>query len=105
VLDYSVLQRRREIGIRLAIGARNGEIARRVTADVFVMVLAGAVGGLALGMISVRYIETLFFQVKPTDPGALALPSLTIVVAAMLAALPAIIHALRTDLVKALRAE
>jgi hypothetical protein len=61
VLDYSVLQRRREIGIRLAIGARASEIARRVTADVFVMVLGGAVGGLALGMISVRYIETLFF--------------------------------------------
>ncbi len=105
VLDYSVLQRRREIGIRLAVGARAGEIARRVTADVFVMVLAGAVGGLALGLISVRYIETLFFQVKATDPGALALPSLTIVAAAMLAALPAIVHALRTDLVKALRAE
>jgi putative ABC transport system permease protein len=105
VLDYSVLQRRREIGIRLAIGARAGEIARRVTADVFVMVMAGAVGGLALGMISVRYIETLFFEVKATDPGALALPSLTIVAAAMVAALPAIIHALRTDLVKALRAE
>jgi ABC-type antimicrobial peptide transport system permease subunit len=105
VLDYSVVQRRREIGIRLAIGARAGEIARRVTADVFVMVLAGAVAGLALGTISVRYIETLFFQVKPTDPGALALPSLTIVAAAMLAAVPAIMHALRTDLVKALRAE
>ena len=105
VLDYSVLQRRREIGIRLAIGARAGEIARRVTADVFVMVLAGAAGGLALGIASVRYIETLFFQVKATDPRALALPSLTIVAVAMLAALPAIIHALRTDLVKALRAE
>jgi predicted permease len=105
VLDYSVVQRRREIGIRLAIGARAGEIARRVTADVFVMVLAGAVAGLALGMISVRYIETLFFQVKPTDPGALALPSLTIVAAAMLAAVPAIMHALRTDVVKALRAD
>jgi predicted permease len=105
VLDYSVVQRRREIGIRLAIGARAGEIARRVTADVFVMVLAGAVAGRALGMISVRYIETLFFQVKPTDPGALALPSLTIVAAAMLAAVSAIMHALRTDVVKALRAD
>ena len=105
VLDYSVLQRRREIGIRIAIGAGAGEIARRVTADVFVMVIAGAVGGLVLGMLSVRYIQTLFYQVRPTDPHALAVPSLVIVGAALLAALPAIIHALRTDLVKALRAE
>ena len=105
VLDYSVLQRRREIGIRIAIGAGAGEIARRVTTDVFVMVIAGAVGGLVLGMLSVRYIQTLFYQVRPTDPHALAVPSLVIVGAALLAALPAIIHALRTDLVKALRAE
>ena len=45
VLDYSVLQRRREIGIRMAIGAQAGDIARRVTADVFVMVLVGSGGG------------------------------------------------------------
>ena len=65
VLDYSVLQRRREIGIRMAIGAQAGDIARRVTADIFSMVLVGAVAGLALGMASVRYIETLLYQVKP----------------------------------------
>jgi hypothetical protein len=45
VLDYSVLQRRREIGIRMAIGAQAAEIARRVTVDVFLMTLAGT-GGL-----------------------------------------------------------
>ena len=69
VLDYSVLQRRREIGIRMAIGAQAGDIARRVTADVFRMVLVGALAGLALGMASVRYIEALLYQVKPTRPG------------------------------------
>ena len=42
VLDYCVLQRRREIGIRMAIGAQAGDIARRVTAEVFSMVLAGS---------------------------------------------------------------
>ena len=105
VLDYSVLQRRREIGIRMAIGAQPGGIARLVTVEIFSMVLAGAVVGLALGMASVRYIATLFYQVKPTDTGMLVLPALAILAAALLAALPAVIHAVRIDPVKMLRAE
>jgi predicted permease len=105
VLDYSVLQRRREIGIRMAIGAQVGGIVRLVTVDVFSMVVAGAIAGLGLGMASVRYIETLFYQVKATDLGVLAVPSLAIVAAALLAALPAVIRAVRIDPVKMLRAE
>jgi ABC-type antimicrobial peptide transport system permease subunit len=73
--------------------------------DVFVMVLAGAVAGLALGMASTRYIETLLFEVKATDWTSLALPSVTILAAAMLAAVPAVIRAVRVDPVSALRAE
>jgi len=105
VLDYSVLQRRREIGIRMALGAEAGDIARRVTVDIFSMVLAGALAGLALGMASARSIETLLYQVKATDLGVLALPSLTILAAALLAALPAVIHAVRIDPVTMLRSE
>jgi predicted permease len=105
VLDYSVLQRRREIGIRMAIGAQSGAIARLVTLPVFAMVLAGALAGLALGMASVRYIESLFYEVKATDWGALALPSLAILAAAMVAALPAVMRAVRIDPAAMLRAE
>ena len=105
VLDYSVLQRRREIGIRLAIGAPAGNIARLVTVEVFGMVLMGALAGVALGMASVRYIETLLYQVKAGDPAMLALPSLTILAAALLAALPAVYHAVRIDPVAMLRAD
>ncbi len=105
VLDYSVLQRRREIGIRMAIGAQAGDIARRVTADIFGMVLLGALAGLALGMISARYIEALLYQVRPGDPAMLALPSLVIFAAALLAALPAVIRAVRLDPVASLRME
>ncbi|MGD0779084.1 MAG: FtsX-like permease family protein, partial [Candidatus Solibacter sp.] len=64
VLDYGVLQRRREIGIRMAIGAQAGDIARRVTADIFSWVLVGALAGVALGMASVRYIGALLYGVK-----------------------------------------
>jgi putative ABC transport system permease protein len=105
VLDYSVLQRRREIGIRMAIGARAGGIVRLVTIDVFSMVLAGALTGLALGMISVRYMGSLLYQVKATDPATLAVPSVIIILAALLAALPAAIHAVRIDPVTTLRSE
>ena len=79
-----MLQRRREISIRMAIGAQAGDILRRVTTDVFSTVFVGALAGLALGMASVRYIGTLLYQVKPTDLAMLALPSL---------AVPATLHA------------
>jgi len=105
VLDYSVLQRRREIGIRMAIGARPAGVVRLVTVEVFSMVVLGAICGLAIGMSSVRYIEPLFYDVKATDAGMLALPSLAILAAALLAAAPAVIHAVRIDPAETLRSE
>src|SRR6266849_2617485 len=97
VLHYSVVQRRREISIRIAVGAQARSIARLVTVEVFPMVLIGGVAGLGLGMASVRYIETLFYQVKATDLAMLAFPSLTLLAVALFAALPAVIRAVRTD--------
>jgi predicted permease len=105
VLDYSVLQRRREIGIRIAIGAQPAGLARLVTVNVFTMVLVGAVVGLALGLVSMRFIESLFYGVKATDAGMLALPCLSILVLALLAAGPAVIRAVRTDPMQMLRCE
>ena len=105
VLDYSVLQQRREIGIRIAIGARSADIAWRVIADEFAMVLLGAAAGLAIGMAAARYVESLLYQARLTDFSTLALPSLTIFIAALLAALPAVIRAVRLDPVKMLRME
>jgi ABC-type antimicrobial peptide transport system permease subunit len=89
----------------MAIGACRADIARGVTAGIFAMVMLGAATGMALGMASVRYIETLFYGVKATDTQALALPSLTIVAVALVAALPAVVRALRIDPAGMLRAE
>ena len=99
------MRQRREIGIGMAIGAQAGGIARLVVVDVLAMVAAGTLAGLVLGLASARYIESLFFQVKATDAAMLAIPSLTIVAAALLAALPAVIHAVRIDPVTMLRSE
>ena len=105
VLHYSVLQRRHEIGIRIAVGAQAGGIARLVTMDVFSMVLLGAVAGVGLGMVSVRYIESLFYQVKATDLQMLAVPSLAILAGALLAALRPVMRAVRIDPATMLRVE
>jgi predicted permease len=105
VLHYSVLQRRREIGIRIAVGAQAGGIARLVTMDVFAMVLVGAVAGIGLGMLSVRYVESLFYQVKATDMQMLAFPAVAILAGAFLAALRPVMQAVRIEPVSMLRAE
>jgi predicted permease len=105
VLHYSVLQRRREIGIRMAVGAQAGGVARLVTMDVFAMMLVGAFAGIGLGMLSVRFVESLFYQVKATDMQMLAFPSLAILVGAFLAALRPVMQAVRIEPVSMLRAE
>jgi putative ABC transport system permease protein len=105
VLDYSVFQRRREIGIRMAIGAQAVEIARRVTFDIAACVFVGSLVGLALGISSARYIESLLYQVKTTDLSALAAPALALFAVTIVAALPAVIRAIHIDPVKVLRSE
>ncbi len=105
VLHYSVLQRRREIGIRIAVGAQAGGVARLVTTDLFGMVLLGAVAGVGLGVFSVRYAATLFYQVRATETTMLAYPSLALMAVALLAALPPVIRAVRIDPASMLRAE
>lgn len=105
VLDYSVLQRRRELGIRIAIGAPVSDIAKRVTVDILVMVLLGAVMGGGVGVFLEPYVKTLLYEIKPSDLGVLAVPSLVILVATFFAALPAVIRSIRIDPVAMLRAE
>ena len=105
VLDYSVLQLRREIGIRVALGAGTAAIARRVALRAFVMVVAGAIVGLALSLASARHVEALLYGVKATDAVMLALPSLAVIAVALVAALVPVVRASRIDPVAILRAD
>jgi predicted permease len=105
VLNYSVLQRRREIGIRIALGARRGRVAQLVAAGVFRMIVAGCLAGWALGVGSTRYIESLLYQVKPGDPTMASLPPLAILGVALVATLPAVLRALEIEPAEILRSE
>jgi predicted permease len=105
VLSYSLVQRRRELGIRIAIGAPAREIVKRATMDCLAMVLAGAAVGLGLGLVSTRYIESLLYGVKATDPAALIPGAVVLLATVVLASAPAAIAAMRIDAVEMLRAE
>jgi predicted permease len=105
VLHYSVLQRRREIAIRLAIGAQAPSIARLVTFPILITIVAGAIAGLAAGVLAAPYLAELFYEVHPTDATILAFPALAIVFAATLASIPSIVRAVHTDPAQILRSE
>ena len=105
VLNYSVLQRRREIGIRMAIGSTRAGIVRIVTLDVFLMIAFGGCTGVALGFGAAHYVASLFYQVKPTDADMIALPACAMLLTAVVATLPAVLRALRTDPTQILRTQ
>jgi putative ABC transport system permease protein len=85
VIAYSVAQRTREIGIRMALGAQRGEIVRMVVRQGMRLALAGiAIGSLAaLGLT--RLMASLLYNVKATDPAIFAAVALTLTVTALLA--------------------
>ena len=105
VLHYYVLQRQREIGIRIVVGAGIANIARIVTVDVFIALVGGSAAGLTLGIASARFMASLFYQVKATDPPMLIVPTLVLIAVAILAAIPAVIRASRIDPASMLRVE
>jgi ABC-type lipoprotein release transport system permease subunit len=105
VLDYSVLQRSREIGIRMALGARPADVVWRVTVQAWLMVFLGGLVGVSAGLASVRSIESLLYGVRATDPLMVALPCVVILTVALVAATRPVLRAVRIDPVKMLRAD
>jgi predicted permease len=105
VIHYAMLQRRREIGIRMALGARSSDVARRVTAESFVMLSLGAIAGLAAGVATAKYIEPLLFGVRSSDPAMIVIPASILIATAIAAALPPVLQAVRIDPSQSLRIE
>ena len=105
VLSYSVVQRTQEIGIRMALGARQFSVIRTIAADAGSAALVGSIGGLAFALYAARFVQTLLFEVTPFDFWSLALPIGAFCLAAGLAAAIPARRVARVDPVIALRCE
>jgi predicted permease len=90
VVSYGVRQRRREIGIRLALGARRGTVARLVIGQGMAPVAVGLAVGVILALGLSRFLESLLWGVETTDPATIAAVALQLgAVAAVASWLPA----------------
>jgi putative ABC transport system permease protein len=72
VISYSVAQRIREVGIRLALGAAPGRIRGMVLREGMLLAAGGIVAGVVISLALTRYLTTLLYSVKPTDPAIFA---------------------------------
>jgi ABC-type antimicrobial peptide transport system permease subunit len=105
VLSYLVAQRRREIGIRMALGANRKTILRGVMAHGLLLALIGIAIGQSAAVVLTRLMQTLLFDVSPSDPvNFVGVAALMIIVAAVASLLPAI-RATQVDPIVVLRDE
>ncbi|MEM7353743.1 MAG: ABC transporter permease [Acidobacteriota bacterium] len=90
VVSYSVAQRTREIGVRIALGAAPGRVVRLVMRDVLAVAGVGLVAGLGLALGLSRWIESQLFETRATDPLTLTAMAVLMALAAVVASyLPA----------------
>jgi putative ABC transport system permease protein len=103
VISYLVGQRRAEIGIRIALGAQKTQVSRLVVGHAMRLAGAGVLIGLAGAAISMRLLESLLYDVSPSDPLSLAGAAVVLLAVALLASLGPTRRATRVDPVEAMR--
>jgi predicted permease len=103
VISYVVAQRRGEIGIRMALGARSGEVRGLVVRQSLMLAAIGAAIGLAGALAMTRVLGALLFGVSPTDPTVLAGATVLLILLAAAASYAPARRASRVDPVEALR--
>jgi predicted permease len=105
VLTWSVRQRSRELGIRVALGAARGQVLGLVVRQGLWFAGVGLAGGLLVALASSRVLQTLLFGVSPRDGWTFVIAGGTMLVLTILAALGPALSATRTNPVEALRAD
>ena len=102
-MSYSVAQRTREIGIRIALGAQRSDVLKLTIGQGLRLVLTGIVIGLAAAFVLTRVMSSLLFGISPTDPITFIAISLVLLVVSLLASYIPALRATRVDPMFALR--
>jgi putative ABC transport system permease protein len=105
VMAYLVSERTREIGIRVALGARQSEVIRMVVGRAMRLALAGVALGAAAGLAGAQLASNLLFRVSAADPWAFGAIAVVLSLTALAAAAAPATRAARVDPIVALRAE
>jgi ABC-type antimicrobial peptide transport system permease subunit len=105
VISYAVSQRRREIGIRMALGAQQSELRRMFVRYGLALAGIGVAIGLAASVGLMRLMKSLLFGISPLDPLTYAAVPVVLVTAAVLASYLPARRASAVDPVEALKAE
>jgi predicted permease len=105
VLSYTVARRTRELGVRMALGARPVDIARLVVGQGAALIVAGLGLGIAASLALTRVLETFLFGVTPTDPVAFTIALLLFTAVALVATCVPAFRAAHVDPLAALRTE
>jgi len=105
VISYSVTRRRREIGIRFAVGAQRGDVAQLFVREILVLIASGIAAGIPLALASTTFLKSLLFGLSSTDAVSLCASILALLLAAFLASALPLWKAMRVDPISALRYE
>jgi predicted permease len=105
VIAYAVGQRTHELGVRVALGATSRTITRMVIREGLVITVIGAVIGITSAMAASRYLASLLYNVKPSDPMIFGAVTLTLGVVATFASYFPARRAAKTDPLVAMRGE